>query len=92
MQKTQKIVLISLAVFIIAGLLLIFALQDGGDRGAKAMSQNIDNLRKIRKQKDRNPKGDYFQRKEELLWGGGGSGGREPRDPAKTPFDYLNNE
>ena len=89
MQKTQKIVLACLAVLIVAGLFLLFTFQDDGSKGARAMSQNIDNLRKIRKQKDRNPNGDYFQRKEELLWGGGQSGGREPKDPPKTPFDYL---
>lgn len=80
-----------LGVLIIIGLVFLTVdSQDEGGRRDKKMSQNLDNLRKIRKQRDRNPDRDYFQRKEELIWGGGKSGGRE-REPAKTPFDDLIN-
>ena len=91
MTNLQKIMLGCLGVLIIIGLVFLTVdSQDEGGRRDKKMSQNLDNLRKIRKQRDRNPDRDYFQRKEELIWGGGKSGGRE-REPAKTPFDDLIN-
>lgn len=91
MTNLQKIILGCLGVLIIIGLVFLTVdSQDEGGRRDKKMSQNLDNLRKIRKQRDRNPDRDYFQRKEELIWGGGKSGGRE-REPAKTPFDDLIN-
>lgn len=91
MTKMQKIVLGCLTALIVIGLVILTVdSQDEGGRRDKKMSQNLDNLRKIRKQKDRNPNKDYFQRKEELMWGGGKSGGRERESP-KTPFDDLIN-
>lgn len=91
MTKMQKIVLGCLVALIVIGLVILTVdSQDEGGRRDKKMSQNLDNLRKIRKQKDRNPNKDYFQRKEELMWGGGKSGGRERESP-KTPFDDLIN-
>lgn len=91
MTKIQKIVLGCLAALAVIGLVfLTVEYQDEGGRRDKKMSQNIDNLRKIRKHREKNPDRDYFQRKEELMWGGGKSGGRE-RDVPKTPFDDLIN-
>lgn len=91
MTNTQKIVLGCLATLAVIGLVfLTVEYQDEGNRRDRKMSQNIDNLRKIRKHREKNPDRDYFQRKEELMWGGGKSGGRE-RDTPKTPFDDLIN-
>lgn len=91
MTNTQKIVLGCLATLAVIGLVfLTVEYQDEGNRRDRKMSQNIDNLRKIRKHRGKNPDRDYFQRKEELMWGGGKSGGRERESP-KTPFDDLIN-
>lgn len=91
MTKMQKIVLGCLAALIVIGLVILTVdSQDEGGRRDKKMSQNLDNLRKIRKQRERNPDRDYFPRKEEMMWGGGKSGGRERESP-KTPFDDLIN-
>ncbi|MGX3044943.1 hypothetical protein [Helicobacter sp. T3_23-1056] len=89
MSSIQKAILAGLALLIFIGIsLLVYDASNDSGRRDRKMSQNLENLRQIRKQKPKDPNKDYFQRKEELMWGGGKSGGRE-REPPKTPFDDL---
>lgn len=92
MSRIQKIAFRYLVVFVGVGLIIaIFEFQDNSQQRNKAITRNLEVLlKKIKTNKEKNSEKDYFQRKEELMWGGGKSGGRE-RDTPKTPFDDLIN-
>lgn len=92
MSRIRKIAFRYLVVFVGVGLIIaIFEFQDNSQQRNRAITRNLESLlKKIKTNKEKNSEKDYFQRKEELIWGGGKSGGRE-REPAKTPFDNLIN-